>query len=305
MDTRVKRISHLKILRSRSSIIDSHPCFSKKAHYKFGRIHLPVAPACNIQCRYCIRKYDCVNESRPGITSKVLTPWEALERVRVLVERDYRLSVVGIAGPGDALANETTFETLRAINREFPELILCISTNGLYLSDRVEDLVKSGVRTLTVTINAVMPETAQKIYSWVLYKGYKYTGRDAAECLLCNQWRGLKNAIDAGLIVKINTVLIPGINETDIPLIAWLAGMKGAHLMNIIPLIPQGEFEHLQRPSREMINSMRDKCIQYIPQMTHCKQCRADACGILGSDRDMELEMLYARIGEEYCEMIF
>src|SRR5664279_3378692 len=64
------------------NILKSHPCFSKEAHTRFGRIHLPVAPACNIQCRYCIRKYDCANESRPGITSRVMTPYEALDRVR-------------------------------------------------------------------------------------------------------------------------------------------------------------------------------------------------------------------------------
>ncbi|MDI6727778.1 MAG: nitrogenase molybdenum-iron cofactor biosynthesis protein, partial [Thermodesulfovibrionales bacterium] len=113
-----------------------------------------------------------------------------------------------------------------------------------------------------------------------------------------------RNAIDAGLIVKVNSVLIPGVNDEEIPLIAWLAGGKGADLMNIMPLIPQAEFEYLQRPSREMINIMREKCIKYIPQMTHCRQCRADACGILGEDKDMELEVLNARIGEEYCEMV-
>jgi nitrogen fixation protein NifB len=286
------------------NIIKTHPCFSKEAHHKFGRIHLPVAPACNIQCRYCIRKYDCTNESRPGITSNVLTPSEALERVMALVERNDRLSVVGIAGPGDPLANDATFETMKAIHRECPELILCISTNGFYLPDRLEDLVKSGVRSLTITINAVMPETAEKIYSWVLYRGKRYTGRDAAECILCNQWRGLRNAIDAGLIVKVNSVLIPGVNDEEIPLIAWLAGGKGADLMNIISLIPQAELEYFQRPSHEMLHSMREKCIQYIPQMTHCRQCRADACGIIGEDKDMELEVLNARIGEEYCEMV-
>ncbi len=285
-------------------IMKSHPCFSEDAHHKFGRLHLPVAPACNIQCRYCIRKYDCANESRPGITSRVLSPVEARERVRALVGRSGNLSVVGIAGPGDPLANDATFETMRAINREFPELILCVSTNGLYLSDRLEDLVKCGVRSLTITINAVMPETAEKIYSWVNYRGKRYRGKDAAECLLCNQWRGLRNAIDAGLIVKVNSVLIPGVNDAEVPLIAWLAGGKGADIMNIIPLIPQAEFEHLQRPSREIVNKLRDECGRYISQMTHCRQCRADACGILGEDRDMELEVLNARIGEEYCEMV-
>lgn len=287
-----------------SEILKNHPCFSMEAHAKFGRIHLPVAPQCNIQCRYCIRKYDCANESRPGITSKVLTPSEALERIRALVERNEKLSVVGVAGPGEPLANNTTFETLKAINKEFPELILCISTNGLYLSDRLEDLVKSGVKSITITINAVMPETAEKIYSWVLYRGRKYSGRDAAECILCNQWRGLREAIDTGLIVKVNSVLIPGINDTEIPLIAWLAGGKGADIMNIIPLIPQSEFKNIQKPSREMLNRLREECRSYIPQMTHCRQCRADSCGVIGEDTDMELEILNARIGEEYCEMV-
>ena len=285
-------------------IRSSHPCFSKEAHHKFARIHLPVAPACNIQCRYCVRKYDCANESRPGITSKVMSPSEALDRVRVLIERNDNISVIGIAGPGDPLANDSTFETLNMMHREFPEIILCLSTNGLLLSDRLDDLIKSGVRSITITINAVMPEVAEKIYSWAYYKGKKYLGRDAAELIVKNQARGLRNVIDAGLIVKVNTVYIPGINDAEIPLIAWLAGSKGADLMNIMPLIPQAEFEHLQRPSMEMINSMREECIKYIPQMTHCRQCRADAFGILGEDKDMELEVLNAMIGEDYCDIV-
>ena len=285
-------------------IRSSHPCFSKEAHHKFARIHLPVAPACNIQCRYCVRKYDCANESRPGITSKVMSPSEALDRVRVLIDRNDNISVIGIAGPGDPLANDSTFETLNMMHREFPEIILCLSTNGLLLSDRLDDLIKSGVRSITITINAVMPEVAEKIYSWAYYKGKKYLGRDAAELIVKNQARGLRNVIDAGLIVKVNTVYIPGINDAEIPLIAWLAGSKGADLMNIMPLIPQAEFEHLQRPSMEMINSMREECIKYIPQMTHCRQCRADAFGILGEDKDMELEVLNAMIGEDYCDIV-
>lgn len=287
-----------------NSFIKNHPCFSKEAHHKFGSIHLPVAPACNIQCKYCIRKYDCANESRPGITSRVLTPAEALERVRVLVERSERLSVVGIAGPGDPLATDSSFEVFSIIRKEFPEIILCVSTNGLYLTDRLDDLIKSGVRSLTVTINAVTPMIAEKIYSWVSYKGRRYYGRDAAQRIVSNQWRGLTNAIDAGFIVKVNTVFIPGINDVEIPLIAWRAGEIGADIMNIIPLIPQAEFENLRRPSYEAISKKRDECSKYISQMTHCRQCRADACGILGEDRDMELEVLNAMIGEDYCDIV-
>jgi nitrogen fixation protein NifB len=285
-------------------LIKVHPCFSEEAHHLFGRVHLPIAPACNIQCRYCVRKFDCANESRPGITSRVLTPDEAVERTRALVERSDRLSVVGIAGPGDPLANAPTYVTLRQINWEYPDLTLCISTNGLLLPDRLEQLISSGVRSLTVTINAVAPETAENVYSWVVYRGRRYEGREAAELLLTNQWRGLEMAIDAGLIVKVNTVFIPGVNDHEIPLIAERAGKLGVDIMNILPLIPQAEFAHMTRPSHAEITRLREQCRPFIKQMTHCKQCRADACGILGEDKDMELEVLMSRIGEEYSESV-
>ena len=55
-------------------VMANHPCFSQEAHKRSGRIHLPVAPECNIQCGYCVRKFDCVNESRPGVASTILTP---------------------------------------------------------------------------------------------------------------------------------------------------------------------------------------------------------------------------------------
>lgn len=46
-------------MRSR---IENHPCYSEEAHHHYARMHVAVAPACNIQCNYCNRKYDCANE---------------------------------------------------------------------------------------------------------------------------------------------------------------------------------------------------------------------------------------------------
>ncbi len=294
----------IRTLHSRESLIATHPCFSEEAHHTFGRVHLPVAPACNIQCRYCIRKFDCANESRPGITSRVLTPDEALERVRALVERNERLTVVGIAGPGDPLANPATYRVLRQIDHEFPDLTLCVSTNGLLLHDRLEQILAAGVRSLTVTINAVSVKTASAVYAWVMHDGNRYEGREAAELILRKQWQGLFHAVRAGLVVKVNTVFIPGVNDSEIPLIAERAGSLGIHIMNILPLIPQAEFAHLKRPDHKTLTEMRDRCRPFVSQMSHCRQCRADACGILGEDKDMELELLMARIGEEYIETV-
>jgi len=287
-------------------VMSKHPCFSADAHRTSGRIHLPVAPECNIQCGYCVRKYDCVNESRPGVASTILSPGEAIERVRAVVERGAgEMAAVGIAGPGDPLANEATFETLDLVRREYPEAILCVSTNGLALPERVADLVAVGVRSLTVTINAVMPETAEAVYAWVSGpNGERLTGIDGARRLLDNQWDGLAKAVRAGLIVKVNSVLIPGVNDMELPAVAMLAAEYGAHLSNILPLIPQARFHALERPTPAQIHAVRDACGEYLAQMTHCNQCRADACGLIGKDRDMETETLMARLGDDYCDVV-
>jgi MoaA/NifB/PqqE/SkfB family radical SAM enzyme len=79
-----------------------HPCFNGCGG-KNTRIHLPVAPACNIRCNYRIRKYECANESRLGVTAKVQTPQEALERFLAAREKLGGIDVAGIAGPGDAI----------------------------------------------------------------------------------------------------------------------------------------------------------------------------------------------------------
>ena len=134
-----------------------HPCFSGGAHRRFGRIHLPVAPRCNLQGAYCDRRYDCPNESRPGVTSSLLTPKDAVQRTALALAREPRIRVAGVAGPGEPLDNPETYETFRLLRRRFPALTLCVSTNGLLLPDRVEALTDCGVRTLTITINAVHP----------------------------------------------------------------------------------------------------------------------------------------------------
>jgi nitrogen fixation protein NifB len=131
-------------------------------------MHVAVAPACNIQCNYCNRKFDCVNESRPGVTSERLTPDQAVRKVAAVAARMPQLSVVGIAGPGDALADAPkTFETFERISRLLPDLKLCLSTNGLALPDHIDDIKALNVDHVTITINMVDPAGGEDIYAWV------------------------------------------------------------------------------------------------------------------------------------------
>ena len=264
--------------------VNEHPCYSEKACHAFGRCHLPVAPKCNIQCNYCIRDFDCVNESRPGVTSKVLTPEEGLDLVRKVMQEHPYVKVIGIAGPGEPLANPETFEALRLVHEEFPHLIMCLSTNGLMLPESIEELAKYDVGNVTVTLNAVDPAIGEKIYSWVDYNGKKYHGREAAELLLSQQLKGIEMAVAKKMFVKINTVYIPGVNDEHIPEIAKKAGEMGAFTFNVIPLIPQYKFASITPPTPTEKREMQDRCAQYIKQMRHCARCRADAIGKLGQD---------------------
>jgi len=266
--------------------IQGHPCFGGNRQ-KNGRIHLAVAPKCNIKCGYCTRRHDCANESRPGVTSRILTPLEALERVRETMASKILgpiIKVVGIAGPGDPLANEETFETFRLIGEEFPDLIKCMSTNGLLLPEKIDLLHDLGLHSLTVTLNTLDPEVGARIYSHVLYRGKRYTGVEAARLLLAGQLEGIERAAGYGMTVKVNTVLIPGVNDDQVPLIAKRVKELGAFVMNVMPLIPQADFAHIVPPSAEELDNLRAANERFIGQFKHCRQCRADAAGLIGED---------------------
>ncbi|MFO1145610.1 MAG: nitrogenase cofactor biosynthesis protein NifB [Rhodospirillales bacterium] len=195
--------------------VGSHPCYSEEAHHFFARIHVAVAPACNIQCNYCNRKYDCANESRPGVVSERLTPEQAVRKVKAVAAEMPNLSVVGIAGPGDALADyRRTFATFRLLRETLPDLTLCLSTNGLALPDHIDDIRAAGIDHVTVTMNAVDPHVAEGIYAWIFWDHARRTGLEAARILIERQLQGIEMLTAAGILVKINSVMIPGVQTT-------------------------------------------------------------------------------------------
>ncbi|TWH45620.1 nitrogenase cofactor biosynthesis protein NifB [Sporomusa sp. KB1] len=271
-----------------AEITAKHPCYSFDAHHKFARMHLPVAPICNISCNYCNRKYDCVNESRPGVTSEVLTPALSLEKfIRVKAEIP-QLSVVGIAGPGDALANwEAVTSSIQLIKAESPDMIFCLSTNGLMLPHYGQDIIDLGIQHVTVTVNCLESAIGAKIYHHIHYLGKYYVGENAAELLIGNQLQGIKLLADNGILVKVNIVMIKGINDEHIPAVVKKVKSLGALMTNIMPLIPApgSVFQNFPQTSIKEINALRDLCQTDIPQMLHCQQCRADAIGLLAEDQ--------------------
>lgn len=269
----------------------NHPCFNEKARHKFGRIHLPVAQKCNVQCNFCNRKSDCVAENRPGVTSAIITPMQALVYLNRMIRKMPNLSVVGIAGPGDPFANpDETIGTLKLVRELYPSLLLCVATNGLNLLPFVDELAELNVSHVTITLNAVDPSIGAKIYSWVRHNRRTFLREEGAELLLNNQLKAITRLKEKGVLVKINTIIIPGINDKHIPEVAKKVGELGADMLNCMPLYPveNTPFFTIEQPSLEKVKEVRKEAAQYITQMNHCTRCRADAAGLIGEDSILE-----------------
>ncbi|MFX5358860.1 radical SAM protein, partial [Acinetobacter baumannii] len=91
-----------------------------------------------------------------------------------------------------------------------PDLKLCLSTNGLALPDHVDTIAQYNIDHVTITINMVDPEIGARIYPWIFYKHKRWTGLDAAKLLHEQQMLGLEMLTSRGILVKVNSVMIPG-----------------------------------------------------------------------------------------------
>jgi nitrogen fixation protein NifB len=275
--------------------VKNHPCYSEEAHHHYARMHVAVAPACNVQCNFCNRKYDCSNESRPGVVSERLLPEQAAKKVLAVASTIPQMTVLGIAGPGDPLANpEKTFRTFELVAKSAPDIKLCLSTNGLMLPDHVDRIAALNIDHVTITINMIDPNVGAKIYPWVFYNHKRYTGVEASRILSERQLLGLEMLTARGILCKVNSVMIPGINDHHLVAVNKAVKGRGAFLHNIMPLISapeHGTFFGLngQRgPTAQELKLLQDSCEGEMNMMRHCRQCRADAVGLLGEDRSAE-----------------
>jgi len=203
--------------------------------------------------------------------------------------------VVGIAGPGDPFANSgQTLETLRLVRERHPDTMLCLATNGLELAAHVEELAALEVSHVTITVNAVDPEIGKGIYAWARAGRKIYRGLDAARVILERQLEGIRALKEKGMVVKINTVVIPGINDDHVAEVGRRVSELGADILNCIPLyhVAGTPFENVTPPTADRMNAIRQEAAVFLPQMGHCGRCRADAAGLIGQERTAEIAEL-------------
>jgi nitrogen fixation protein NifB len=261
--------------KSCARLIEKHLCYGSGAQYKFSRLHLPVLSDYNVGYNYAPTRH-IVGTSQPAVG----TVDEAIENVRIAAKTDPRLRIVSIYGPGDPLATDVTFKTLQFVQDEYPYITRCVGTNGLLLPKKVEDLQDSGVAALTLTINAIDPDIGSQIYSYVRQNGETLRGKEAFEELSINQLEGLQRAADAGMMVKVKSVYIPGVNSEHLIDVAKIVRRLGAYIMNITPVVPQGKFANTPMPSLQEVQDLRNICSNIIYQFHTCEHCGADVIDV-------------------------
>lgn len=309
---RKSSMENIEILLNAQS--ETHPCFSPSAVSSCARVHLPVVRECNISCNYCNREYDCVNESRPGVASRIISPEEALEKVKEAISCYPQLTTAAVAGPGDALADaHSTFKTLNLIHEEFPLLNLCFSTNGLNLLDNIDEITDCGITHISVTVNSLDEELSSRIYSFIKLNGKVLKGKEAGRILIERQLEGIGKLIERRMPVKINSVVIPGINDAHLPFLAQRMKKEGVNLINFIPMVKVkgAKFEKSAELSEDFYRQFLQRIPAGIPLMKHCRMCRADAEGfIIDNIRDSDIRAVkksgaFLPIGQEVGGKLF
>ena len=109
--------------------------------------------------------------------------------------------------------------------------------------------------------------------------------------------QGLEMLTARGILTKINSVMIPGDQRRAPDRGQPLGQERGAFLHNVMPLISDPDHgTHYgligQRgPSAMELKALQDRLEGGAKLMRHCRQCRADAVGLLGEDRGQEFTL--------------
>ena len=186
---------------------------------KIDYLRISVTDKCNLRCSYCMPEDGVC----PKDHSQMLRNEEMLEVVKVAAAEGVRK--VRITG-GEPLVRRGIVELVEAIANVPGIEDIAMTTNATLLKDKAAGLKAAGLARLNISLDTLDSETFRKITR----------GGCLEEAL-----EGIDAAIRAGFEpIKINTVLIGGVNDHEVEAFIRFAAEKGIQ-WRIIELMPIGE----------------------------------------------------------------
>ncbi|MFQ6069430.1 MAG: GTP 3',8-cyclase MoaA [Candidatus Aminicenantales bacterium] len=171
----------------KNNLID---CFGRQINY----LRLSVTDRCNLKCIYCHPPHKIELLRR----SEIFTYSELLQIARVASELG--IEKIRLTG-GELFLRQQIVDLIYHLQKIEGIKQVVLTTNGSFLSQHAKSLKKIGIKKVNVSLDALTPE----IYS-------RITGSSDFLCVL----NGIHEAADEGLKVKINMVVLKGINEHEI-----------------------------------------------------------------------------------------
>lgn len=186
----------------------------------FGRpvlnLRISVTQRCNLHCPYCHREGQ---ELKPNDLVVEMTAAEIVRLVKIAISLGIRR--IKLTG-GEPLLRKDILEIVKGIAELKGLQDFSMTTNGTLLASMAEDLRACGL----MRINISLPSLKADVY------------RELMGGNLENVLKGVRAAVDAGLYpVKINMLVLAGVNETEIPVMIQFAKKNGA-LLQLIELEP-------------------------------------------------------------------
>ena len=164
-------------------------------------LRLSVTDRCNLRCRYCMPLQDFTR-----LPSEAILTYEEIVRICQILTR-LGVKKIRLTG-GEPLVRQGIMDLIGRLGKIEGIGELCLTTNGVLLKKYAGGLFRAGVRHLNISLDSLRPERFAAV-----------TGRD----LFSSVWKSLETVLEMGFSpVKINSVIMKGINDDEIPALAGL-----------------------------------------------------------------------------------
>jgi cyclic pyranopterin phosphate synthase len=188
----------------------------------FGRLvnnlRISVTDRCNFRCRYCMPE-----EGMQWLEKDELLSYEELARVAKIFS-GLGVSKVRLTG-GEPLMRKDLHLLVQYISGLNGLKDIALTTNGFFLAEQASALVKAGLHRINVSLDSMDPVK----FGVMARRNYFH-----------KVWEGLEEAQRLGLgPIKVNAVLIRGINDDEIPAFADLARSR-PFIVRFIEFMPIG-----------------------------------------------------------------
>lgn len=176
---------------------------------RFHRVHdylrISLTDVCNLRCTYCM---PVDNEFLPH--SALMQTNELLALTQMLV--DLGVKKIRLTG-GEPLARKDVKEIIEAMSAMPIELTL--TTNGVLLHQYIDTLQKAGIKQVNVSLDTLQADKFKAI-----------THRD----LFAQVWRNIELLLQHKIEVKLNCVVMRGVNEEELISFAALTAQYPIHV---------------------------------------------------------------------------